>query len=82
MKQICIYCKIEKPLDNEHFPVHKRKKLGFDSRCIECKRLYDKNRYLKKRDKILEQKRKYYQRKKQKTAPKGEGDDLKETSEI
>lgn len=82
MKQICIYCKIEKPLDSEHFPVHKRKKLGFDSRCIECKRLYDKNRYLKKRDKILEQKRKYYQRKKQKPPLKEKGTILKETSEI
>lgn len=62
--QVCYSCKVEKDLKEENFAKKKGSKSGFDSRCKECKRKQDAERYGLKRDKILEQKRKYYQRKK------------------
>ncbi|NMA74757.1 MAG: hypothetical protein GX963_11490 [Bacteroidales bacterium] len=60
----CILCGIDKELTEINFHVKKKSKTGFDSRCKACRKELDRERYEKKRDKILAQKREYYQRKK------------------
>ncbi|MBF0778345.1 hypothetical protein [Streptococcus cuniculi] len=64
MKKRCIKCHQEKELNETNFPKKKNSKTGFDSRCKDCRRQMDKQRYEAKRDKILEQKKRYYQRRK------------------
>lgn len=36
----CTKCKMEKPLDAKHFPLHNKTKSGFDSWCRECRSSY------------------------------------------
>jgi hypothetical protein len=36
----CTKCKVEKPLDKEHFPLHNKTKSGFDSWCKTCRSTY------------------------------------------
>lgn len=36
----CTKCKVEKPLDAKHFPLHNKTKSGFDSWCRECRSSY------------------------------------------
>ncbi len=36
----CTRCKVEKPLDAKHFPLHNKTKSGFDSWCRECRSSY------------------------------------------
>lgn len=64
MERRCSSCKEVKKLTSEHFHARKSDKKGFDTICIACKKVRDKERYEKKRVKILEQKKRYYQRKK------------------
>jgi hypothetical protein len=38
--KICTKCKVEKPLDKNHFPLHNKTKSGFDSWCKSCRASY------------------------------------------
>jgi hypothetical protein len=40
MLKKCTKCKVEKPMDAEHFPLHNKTKSGFDSWCRECRKSY------------------------------------------
>ena len=40
LNKICTKCKVEKPLNAEHFPLHNKTKSGFDSWCRECRSTY------------------------------------------
>jgi hypothetical protein len=40
LNKICTKCKVEKPLDKEHFPLHNKTKSGFDSWCRQCRATY------------------------------------------
>ena len=40
LTKICTKCKVEKPLNKEHFPLHNKTKSGFDSWCKECRASY------------------------------------------
>ncbi|MEX5398649.1 hypothetical protein ABPH35_09740 [Streptococcus sp. ZJ93] len=64
MKKVCIKCHQEKELNEINFSKKTKSKTGFDSRCKDCRREMNKQRYEAKRNKILEQKRQYYQRRK------------------
>jgi hypothetical protein len=64
MKRKCSKCGEKKELNEDNFPKKNTGKGGFDSRCKECKRCYDLERYSKKKGEILEQKKAYYQKRK------------------
>lgn len=66
MEKICKKCKINKELNSDNFPKKKTSKMGFDSMCKQCKNEYDRERYAKKRDKLLEDKKVYYKKNKKK----------------
>jgi hypothetical protein len=36
----CTKCKVEKPLNKDHFPLHNKTKSGFDSWCKSCRASY------------------------------------------
>lgn len=36
----CTKCKVDKPMDTKHFPLHNKTKSGFDSWCKECRSSY------------------------------------------
>lgn len=40
LTKACTKCKVEKPLDAKHFPLHNKTKSGFDSWCRECRSSY------------------------------------------
>jgi len=40
---ICTRCKVEKPASAEYFPLHNKKKNGFDSWCRYCRATYRNN---------------------------------------
>lgn len=40
MLKTCTKCKVEKPQDAEHFPLHNKTKSGFDSWCRDCRSSY------------------------------------------
>lgn len=40
MNKKCTKCKVEKPLNAQHFPLHNKTKSGFDSWCRECRKTY------------------------------------------
>lgn len=44
----CTRCKVEKPLDIEHFPPHNKTKSGFDSWCRNCRNEYKRENSHKK----------------------------------
>lgn len=50
-------------MDATNFANKRGGKSGFDSLCKECKKNPDSDRYKRKRDKILKQKKEYYQQK-------------------
>lgn len=40
LTKTCTKCKVEKPMDAKHFPLHNKTKSGFDSWCRECRSSY------------------------------------------
>lgn len=58
----CSKCGIEKELNDKNFGKHSYRKDGYDSQCKVCKKLFDQERYKKKRQEILVQKKLYYQK--------------------
>lgn len=40
LTKTCTKCKVEKPMDVKHFPLHNKTKSGFDSWCKECRSSY------------------------------------------
>lgn len=62
MKRICSICKQEKELDEHNFPKNFKRKGGFEGRCKVCRKAKDKARYEAKKEKILEQKKRYYEK--------------------
>lgn len=40
--EVCTKCKVEKPLTAEYFPLHNKKKSGFDSWCRQCRSMHKK----------------------------------------
>lgn len=62
MKRICSICKQEKELDEHNFPKNFKRKGGFEGRCKVCRKAKDKARYETKKEKILEQKKRYYEK--------------------
>lgn len=60
----CNTCKKIKELNEINFGKKRTGKSGFDSQCKECKKEYDKKRYKEKRDEILLDKEKYYEKNK------------------
>jgi len=49
----CTRCKVEKPLDIEHFPPHNKTKSGFDSWCRSCRNEYKRENSYKKYSKMI-----------------------------
>ena len=64
--KVCSKCGVEKELNTDNFSRHKGHKDGFNTQCKECRRKLDAERYKKKRDEILKQKKTYYQENKEK----------------
>lgn len=61
MTKVCSKCGMEKELSTDNFSRHSYSKDGFNSQCKECRKKIDAERYKQERDKILEQKKMYYQ---------------------
>jgi hypothetical protein len=40
LTKACTKCKVDKPMDAKHFPLHNKTKSGFDSWCRECRSSY------------------------------------------
>jgi hypothetical protein len=38
--KLCTKCKVEKPMNSDHFPKHNKVKSGFDSWCKRCRASY------------------------------------------
>jgi hypothetical protein len=61
--KICKQCKVEKPLSERFYYIHKQSKDGFLNICIECKRGVSKNQWERiKSSPVLRQKEKDRQR--------------------
>ncbi|WP_162012511.1 HNH endonuclease [Streptococcus sp. S784/96/1] len=63
--QTCITCKIEKEMTEENFYRKSSAKSGYESKCKSCRRISDKAKYERKKEKISLQKKRYYERKKE-----------------
>ncbi|HFD1744220.1 TPA: hypothetical protein QFP15_000808 [Enterococcus faecium] len=66
----CSKCGVDKELSSQNFTRHSGHKDGFDTQCKICKKIYDQERYKKKHQEILAQKKKYYQRNREKLLEK------------
>lgn len=64
MLRKCTKCGEEKELNEENFAIKKANQKGFENYCKACKKEKDAQRYQANREKILQQKKEYYQRKK------------------
>ncbi|ORP04500.1 hypothetical protein [Streptococcus mitis] len=73
----CSKCHETKELSSENFYRRHSDKKGFSKVCKLCNKKKDAERYQKKKDKILTQKKRYYRRQKERQNEKGgllEGD--------
>ena len=74
----CSKCHETKELSSENFYRKHSDKMGFLKVCKLCNKKKDAERYQKKKDKILTQKKRYYRRQKERQNEKGgllEGDE-------
>jgi hypothetical protein len=74
----CSKCHETKELSSENFYRKHSDKMGFSKVCKLCNKKKDAERYQKKKDKILTQKKRYYRRQKERQNGKGgllEGDE-------
>lgn len=74
----CSKCHETKELSSENFYRKHSDKMGFSKVCKLCNKKKDAERYQKKKDKILTQKKRYYRRQKERKNEKGgllEGDE-------
>ena len=74
----CSKCHETKELSSENFYRKHSDKMGFSKVCKLCNKKKDAERYQKKKDKILTQKKRYYRRQKERQKEKGgllEGDE-------
>ena len=62
MLKKCASCGEEKELNLENFGIRKSSKTGFDSRCKECRKKYDKERYQKNKDRLNNKSKEYYRK--------------------
>ena len=67
----CSKCHETKQLSSENFYKKQSNKKGFSTVCKLCNKKKDAERYQKKKDKILTQKKRYYRRQKERQNEKG-----------
>lgn len=60
--KICIVCKKEFPLTNEHFAPEKQNKDGFNGKCRKCLKEHRKQHYQKNKERYSENAKEYYQK--------------------
>ncbi|WP_105147062.1 HNH endonuclease [Streptococcus suis] len=62
MYKKCSTCGIKKELTTDNFPARRNSKSGFDGRCKDCRKVYDKIRYEKNREKLIAKGKEYYRK--------------------